>query len=328
MTCVARLTFVKMTQGGHRAMSQNFRGILYLCAGIAVFSFQDLILKLLSGAYPLHEAMVVRSLAAIPFLLLIVHRDGGVGMLMTPGRGRMLARGGMNFCAYTCYYLGLGGLPIATTVALYFTAPLFIACLSIVYLGERVTALRWAALLGGFAGTLLMLRPGVSGFDPAMLLPITASFFYGAAMVATRRLGGTETASAMAFYSNLTFLIGALILSAIFGTGTHADESHKALAFLLRGWVTPTARDLALMATCGVIAAAGLTLLTQAYRIGQANVVAPFEYSALIWGLMLGWLVWGDWPNLTTWAGIAVLVGAGLLLLYSEGRQPRPEPAP
>lgn len=309
-------------------MSQNFRGILYLCAGIAVFSFQDLILKLLSGDYPLYEAMVVRSLAAIPCLLLIVHHDGGFGSLLTPGLWRMLARGCMNFFAYTCYYLGLAGLPIATTVALYFTAPLFIACLSIVFLGERVTGLRWVALLGGFAGTLLMLRPGVSGFDPAMLLPVVASFFYGAAMVATRHLGEAETASAMAFHSNLTFLIGALILAAIFGSGAHADESHKALAFLLRGWVMPTPRDLGLMATCGAIAAVGLTLLTQAYRIGQANAVAPFEYSALVWGLVLGWLVWGDWPNLTTWTGIAVLVGAGLLLLYSEGRQPRPEPAP
>jgi len=309
-------------------MSQNIRGILFLCAGIAVFSLQDLILKLLSGAYPLYEAMVVRSLAAIPFLLAIVYHDGGFGRLNTPGLWRMLARGGMNFFAYGCYYLGLAGLPIATTVALYFTAPLFITCLSVAFLGERVTGIRWVALIGGFAGTLLMLRPGADGFDPAMLLPVFASFFYAAAMVATRHLGSTETASAMAFHSNLTFLFGALILAALFGSGSHADESHKALAFLLRGWVVPSFRDLALMATCGAIAAAGLTLLTQAYRVGQANAVAPFEYSALVWGLLLGWLAWGDWPDLTTWAGILVLVGAGLVLLYSEGRQTRLESVP
>lgn len=254
-------------------MSQNIRGILFLLAGVAVFSLQDLILKLLSGTYPLHEAMVVRSLSAIPFLLLIAHKDGGLATLSTAGRGQMLGRGLMNFLAYTAYYLALAALPIATTVSLYFTAPLFITALSILFLGERVTAARWLVLLCGFAGVLIMMRPGAASFHLAMLLPVMASFFYGAAMIVARRIGGQETATAMAFFSNLTFLIGALILAAIFGSGAHADESGKALAFLVRGWTRPPAADLALMAACGPIAAIGLTLLTQAYRIGQANAV-------------------------------------------------------
>lgn len=308
-------------------MSQNIRGILFLLAGIAVFSLQDLILKLLSGAYPLHEAMVVRSIAATPILLLIAHRDGGLGTLMTAGRGQMLGRGVLNFLAYTAYYLALAALPIATTVTLYFTTPFFITALSILFLGERVSALRWFVLLGGFAGVLVVMRPGGAEFSWAMVLPVLPSFFYAAAMIVTRRIGGKETATAMAFYSNLTFLIGALALAAAFGSGAHADESQKAVAFLLRGWSMPPVTDLALMAACGLIAAIGLTLLTQAYRIGQANAVAPFEYSALFWGLMWGWLAWGDWPDRPTWVGIAMLVGAGLMLLYSERRTPIEEPA-
>lgn len=308
-------------------MSQNIRGILFLLAGIAVFSLQDLILKLLSGAYPLHEAMVVRSIAATPILLLIAHRDGGLGTLTTAGRGQMLGRGVLNFLAYTAYYLALAALPIATTVTLYFTTPFFITALSILFLGERVSALRWFVLLGGFAGVLVVMRPGGAEFSWAMVLPVLASFFYAAAMIVTRRIGGKETATAMAFYSNLTFLIGAMALAAAFGSGAHADESEKAVAFLLRGWSMPPVTDLALMAACGLIAAIGLTLLTQAYRIGQANAVAPFEYSALFWGLMWGWLAWGDWPDRPTWVGIAMLVGAGLMLLYSERRTPIEEPA-
>lgn len=299
---------------------KNARGIGFLVAGIAIFSVQDLVLKTISGAYPLHEAMVIRSLSAIPFLLIFVQYEAGLASLATGSVRGMGLRGVLNFFAYTSYYLALAALPIATTVALYFTAPLFITALSILFLGERVTPGRWIALLGGFAGTLIMLRPGSALFDWASLLPIAASFFYGAAMVMTRKLGVRDTASAMAFYSNLVFLIGALALSAVFGPGGYQGGLHESLDFLVRGWTTPTLRDLLLMMSCGFIAAMGLTLLTHAYRIAEATLVAPFEYTALFWGVLWGWLMWRDWPDAVAWTGIAILIGAGLVLLYTDRR--------
>ena len=301
--------------------TQNTAGILFLIAGIAVFGVQDLILKLLSGTYPLHQAMVLRSLTAVPFLLILVKLNGGLATLVTPGLRRMIGRGFVMFLAYTSYYLALAALPLATTVALYFAAPLFITLLSVLILNEKVSVLRWLAVATGFIGVIIMVRPGSDLFDWAAPLAVISGLTYGISMISARWMGPHETAAALAFWGNAVFLFCALILSAIFGTGQFAGADHKSVAFMTRGWVMPTGYDTLLMMACGVIAAAGLTLLTQAYRISQSNVVAPFEYTALIWGVLYGWIFWSDWPDSTGWIGIAIIVGSGLFVIWMERRE-------
>lgn len=297
------------------------RGVALLVAGITVFSIQDLILKLLSGAYPLHQAMVLRSLTALPLLLLLVHRDGGLTTLFTLKTRTMILRGGVMFLAYTSYYLALAALPMATTVTLYFSAPLFITILSVVILKETVGPRRWLALFAGFSGVLIMVRPGGDLFDWAALLPVIAGLAYAISMISARRLGSSETAPALAFWGNAVFLVAAIAMSAVLGSGAWESDAHPSLAFLLRGWVLPTAFDLMLMMACGVIAAIGLTLLTQAYRVAESSVVTPFEYTGLVWSVIYGWIFWRDWPVLTDWIGIAIITGAGLYILWRESRQ-------
>jgi drug/metabolite transporter (DMT)-like permease len=297
----------------------NRTGILCLVIGIAVFSVQDLILKLMSGSYPLHQAMVLRSVTAIPFMLAIVWWfDGTLRTLTTRGWPAMLARGLLNFLAYTAYYLALAALPMATTVALYFTAPLMITVLSVVMLRENVSPRRWLAVLAGFAGVVIMVRPGGALFDWAALLPIFCGFAYALSMILARTMGTRDSAAAMAFWGNMAFLICAAGLSAYYGSGQHVGNTHPSLAFLTRGWAWPTPRDLVLMCACGAIAAAGLTLLTQAYRIGQNSIVTPFEFTFAFWGLMWGWLFWGDLPDALGWVGIAVIIAAGLYVLRAK----------
>lgn len=303
-------------------------GILCLTAGIAVFSVQDLILKKLSGEYPLHQAMVLRSLTSLPFLLLIVWWfDGRLSTISSPGWPKMLARGVLNFAAYTCYYLGLAALPMATTIALFFTAPLFITVSAALVLKEKVSGPAAVAVVAGFAGVLLIVRPGAQGLGPAAILPILGAAGYALSMVLARPMGRTESAAAMAFWGNICFLLCALALSAIYGTGQMAQTTDPSLAFLTRGWASPSLTDLALMVSCGVIAAVGLTLLTHAYRIAPSSSVAPFEYSFMIWGLLWGWMFWSELPESSGWLGIAIIIGAGFYVIRAEGSKP-PTPAP
>ena len=300
--------------------NQSGKAISLLLLGIALFSVQDLILKLLSGDYPLSQAMVFRSLTALPLITLMVHYDGGLKTLVTPGLWRMIGRGFVVFTPYTLYYLALAELPLATVIALFFAAPLFITVLSVPLLGEKVGPPRWIAVCIGFGGVILMARPGTDLFDWAAFLAVGAAATYALAMISARSLGKTETATAMAFWGNAVFLFSAVVLSIIFGTGVFPELSHKSLAFLTRAWVTPTPQDLALMCACGVIAAVALTLLTQAYRLGEASIVASFEYTAMIWGVIYGWIFWRDWPTPVGWMGIAIIVGAGLFVLWREHR--------
>lgn len=296
-------------------------GILCLCAGIALFSVQDLILKLISDRYPLSEAMAPRGLVALPLLMLLAARDDGLRTLVTPGTGAMVARGGVMFLAYAAYYLALPALPIATAVALYFSAPLFITILSFFWLKEQVGWRRWMAVLLGFLGVLVMVRPGGAVFDWAALLVLVSGLSYGLSMILARRIGRTETAPAMAFWGNAVFLVASLGMAFAFGRGQIAANAHPAMGC---GWVWPTSLDAALMAGCGVIAALGLTFLTQAYRIADSTAVAPFEYSYMLWGVLWAWLFFSEWPDLIAWGGIGIILCAGLVVLWREKVQALP----
>lgn len=300
-------------------LQHNSLAILCLVCGIAIFSVQDLILKQISDRYPLHQAMVLRSLTAIPFMLLITRWfDGTYATLINRNWPAMLGRGVLNFAAYTAYYLALAALPMATTVALYFTAPLFITLLSVWMLREQVAPNRWIAVLIGFGGVIIMVRPGGALFDWAVLLPIFCGAAYALSMVLARQMGAVNSAAAMAFWGNNAFLICSLGLAAVYGFGGADAASHPSLAFLTRGWVMPTPTDALLMCSCGAIAAFGLTLLTQAYRIGQNSLVAPFEFTFAFWGLLWGWMFFGDLPDGLGWVGIAVIISAGIFVVRSE----------
>lgn len=304
------------------------RGVGFLLLGLSIFSMQDVFLKQLSDKYPLPEAMVIRSLTALPLLLLLVRQTCGLACLASRRWRALIVRGLIMCMAYFSYYLALADLSLSTTAALYFTSPLFITLFSALFLGEKVSPRRIFAVLFGFAGVLVMMRPGTDSFNWALLLAVFSGLAYGLSMVAARHLGDSEDATVMAFYGNATFLVIAVILSLIFGAGEFADEGHKSLAFLTRAWVTPTLPDLARMIACGFIAAFGLTFLTQAYRIAEANVVAPFEYAAIVWSVLFGWLYWGNLPDQQSWIGIAMIIGAGLLVLSYDRSTQTADPLP
>jgi len=300
--------------------SDPITGILCLVAGLAVFSIQDVVVKLLSGTYAVHQVLAMRSLTALPLFLLFAWRDGGLGQLTTGNIGAMFLRGAVMFFAFTCYYLALASLPLATSVALYFTAPLFIMMLTVLMLGEPVGPTRWAAVAVGFAGTIVIVQPGATTFDLAVVLPILAAFFYAASQIVARRHAAAGNAVTFSFHANMAFLLGASLAGLFLGHGGFEGQSHPSLAFLLRPWTLPPLGDLLLMMLCGVVSATGSTLLAQAYRVASPPAVAPFEYSAIVWSVLNGYLFWGDLPAATTWAGIAIIVAAGLYVLTAERR--------
>jgi drug/metabolite transporter (DMT)-like permease len=308
-----------------RAGGSRLMAALSLCSGIAIFSSQDWILKYVSGTYPLSEAIAIRTIAALPFLCIMVHRGGGLGRLISRRFKKHVLRGLIMLSAYSTYYLALPAMDLAEAVTLYFTGPLFITALAVPMLGERLQAKRVIVLLVGFCGVVVTCRPGAGVFDLASLLPVFAALTYGIAQLMARQLGGSESAAVMGFYQNIMYMLGAIVLAALFGHGAFfAEGMHPSLGFLLRPWSFDRPFDLFLLACCGPIAAAGTVLLSHAYRIAEANYVAPFEYTALIWAASWGFLIFNEIPTIYTYAGAALIVGAGLYMLFSGRRE---EPA-
>jgi drug/metabolite transporter (DMT)-like permease len=307
-------------------MKRSVLGMLCVAAGVSIFSVQDVIVKGLSGTYPVHEIVVLRSLVALPVLLLAMLWDRTQRFAFAAW-GLHALRGLTQFFAYFSYYLAMAAMPIADVVAICFAAPLVIAALSGPLLGERVTPQSWAAIAVGFAAVLAIVRPGASTSDPALLFPVLSAVTYGLSAVLARRLGRSATGSAMAFSATLVYIVGGAAVALALAGSAPAEGAHPSIRFLLGPWLWPTAVEAALLAACGLIAACGFFLLSQGYRLAEASRAAAFEYVALPWGVLWGYLVFGNAPDLVTLGGAAVLIATGIYTLR-QGRVVEPAAAP
>jgi len=303
------------------APNQTLRGILCLCGGAAIFSLQDVVIKLMSGGYPLSQVLVLRCLVAfVPLYLLLHFGGGGLRALMSRRLPLLLLRASLLLITYTCYYLAIATIPLAVAVALFFAAPLFIVLLARPFLGERVQLPQVIAVAVGFVGVVVICQPGGDVLDRAAILAILSAFFYGMSALLTRKIGGTESGAVMATYQNIVFFLGAMALAVVTNGGMDfsAGQEHRSLQFLLRPWVMPNLIDFLLIASTGLVAACGSFLLTQGYRLAEANVVAPFEYISIPLATLLGWAIWGEVPEWPTGIGIALIIGAGLYVLKTK----------
>jgi drug/metabolite transporter (DMT)-like permease len=303
-------------------VSQRLKAIGWLLAGIFTFSLQDIAIKTVSGNYPVHEVIFTRCVIAIPFLLFLVARSGGLATLHSPRRGALIFRGILLLFSYTSYFLAFPVMKLADVIALYATVPLFVTALAGPVLGERISLPRWGAVCLGFVGALVMVRPGSSVFEAASLLPIFSAFAYASAQILARRIGLSDSSAVMSFYQNLLYLTAAALLAIAVTLWGGAYHGHKSLEFLLKQWQTPGLVDFLLIAACGPIAAIGMTMLGEAYRLEEANIVTSFEYTNLIWGTIWGYMIWSEAPGLHSIIGAGLIVGAGLLLLvFARGEK-------
>lgn len=302
-------------------------GILCLCLGVLVFSIQDALIKAVAGTYPVGEALFIRAIVALPILLVIVHRDVGLAALASPNWRFLATRSTILFVSYLAYYLAIPALPIAAAAALFFMAPLLIMTMAGPYLGERVPWQSLAAGAVGLVGVIVMVNPGAGIFEWAALLSLASAWLYSFSQLMARKIGVVESATTMAFYQNAAYLIGGVAISAMFAATGLQGNGHPSLDFLMRPWLWPTLRDLMMMGACGVIAAVGMVLLGQAYRLAPANKAATFEYSGLLWAPLWGFLFFAEIPGTGTLVGALLIVGAGIFALNVGGKASQAAPA-
>lgn len=306
-----------------KSLSANTRGILCLVGAIACLTVSDSIIKWLSSELPLHEITLFRSCFALIIVLLIVQLEGGLVTLKTRRPVLHFARGSLLVLANMFFFIGLAAMPLAETVVLFYTAPLFICILSQPILGEKVGLSRWLVIAVGMIGAIIMLRPGSDLFRPISILPILAALSYAAMTMMTRKLGLQEKAGALTFYIQLAFIVISSATGLAIGDGAFDLYDNQSLHFLLRAWFWPDSTQFKLLIVCGAIVSIGGYLLSQAYRLGEASAVAPFEYASLPFALVIGFYLWGDWPDWRAFVGTGLIIGSGMLVVFLENRAHR-----
>lgn len=293
-------------------------GILFALGGSLILSVNDMAVKALSDRYPLHQVVLTRSLIGITVVVALLAWSGGTVCTRRPGLHalRVLCVLGSN----VFYFLGLAALPLADGVAIFFVAPLLLTALSVPLLGERVGPRRWAAVGAGLLGVLVMMRPGAGALQPAALLVLLSALSYALMHVLTRRMAPTEGALAMSFWTQVGFILLSLAMGLTVGDGRLAATGDPSLDFLLRAWAWPAPADWPVFLATGLAVSTGGLMISQAYRLCEAGLIAPFEYVGIPMAVLWGALVFGTLPDAVGWTGIALIMGAGLYVLWRETR--------
>ena len=309
--------------------SNSSIGALWALLAALIFSFNDMLVKFLADDYALHQIVFTRSIVSC-FLLVtvVVPLAGGFGLLRTKRIKLHLLRALFVIAANLFFFTALADLPLATVVSIFFVAPFLITIFSVMFLGEVVGIWRWVAILVGLIGVLFIVRPGTDTFTMTAILPILAAICYAAFHILTRKLGSEESLLSLTFYVPLVFIVVATIIGLTIGHGHFSGGGNRSLEFLFRPWKWPTWWDFAIMFFIGL----GITLagaaIAQAYRVAEAALVAPFEYTALIYATILGYLIFSEWPDIFSWIGMSLVLASGLVIIWRETVNDSPRVAP
>lgn len=278
----------------------NLRGIGFMLVAVAAFAVMDAALKVLAGHYPPLQVAALRGLVALPLVALWALATRPAAALFRIRWSLHLLRGAIAIAMLATFAYALQDLPLSDVYAIFFIAPLLITALAVPILGERVEWQRWVAIGVGLAGVLVVLRPGGSGIGTWAGLAVAASALgYAASAITVRVLGRTDSTQSMVFWMTLMLAVGGGALAA-------------------PGWVAIDGAHWDTLAVVAVTGAVGQYAVTEAFRSADAAAVAPFEYTALLWGVGLDWMVWQVAPQSHTLAGAAIVVASGLYLIRRE----------
>lgn len=272
-------------------------GIALYSLGVFFFAVNDALGKWLIADYSAGQLMAMRSIGAAAVLAVMLWRSGT--SLRVSGQYRLhafriLCSAGDTFA----FYYATRALPLADVMAFYMAAPLIIVALSGLLLGERVGLVRWIAVACGFVGVLIALRPGHAALSPSALLALGGAGLFALTITVTRKLRGTDWLTLTAYQVLGTGAVGALTL--------------------VLDWTTPDLTDLALMFVVGIVSMLCFMAITRALGLAPASLLAPLQYTSIVWAALMGWMVWGDVPGATTLLGVAVIIVSGLFALRAK----------
>src|SRR5215467_9197894 len=284
--------------------SARLAGIALMVLSIFMFSFGDAMGKFLVGTYSVGQLLFLRACAALLLLSPLIWKQRHQFLHLERPR-LQLFRVVLSTLEVAAFFLAAVYLPLADVITYYLAGPIFVTAMSAIFLGEKVGWRRWTAILIGFCGVLIALRPSTQTVSWPAMIALGGSLSFALLMLITRSLRATPDIVLASTQFGGTFLLGAL-MSPI-------------------GWVTPTLGSLGLFAIAGVTSVVALLCINRSLKLAPASVVVPYQYSMIVWAVIFGFVVWGDVPSISTMIGAAIIIGAGFYIFMREQKLGREE---
>lgn len=276
-------------------------GVAMMLLGVLLFAVNDTLGKWLVGAYTVGQLLLVRSIAGLCAMAPFILRAGPYAFLQAPRPGLQLLRVVFSTMEGALFFWALAELPLAEVMTYYMAGPIYVTALSPFLLGERVGWRRWTAVAVGFGGVVIALHPSPASLSLGAVCALAGSFSYALFMIATRKLAGTPGAVLMTAQLLAALLFGCALVM----TG---------------GWTPPEPLDLVLMLFLGIGSLGGNLCVNQSLRLAPASVVVPYQYTLILWGMLFGYIFFGEVIGPLTMAGAVIIIGAGLFIFLREQR--------
>ena len=301
--------------------NNNPKGIILILLAMIVFSVQDGIMKHIFTFVSLYEVYLIRTVVSFLLILVFLKLTKKPIVFKTQYPLLTFCRVILFFFGFSSFYISLTVLPLGFATALFFVTPFLITVFAHFFLKEEIGIRRWSAVVVGFVGVYITLDPDFSNFNYLSLLPIFCAFCYSLSMIIIKKTSDKDSVYTQTF----TFYFGAIIFSTIFyfiiGDGQYNTTDHPASQFIFREWFVDLESSILFMVATGVTASVAFILLFTAYRVASPAVVSPFEYSILLWSLLIGWIYFDEIPRLNTVIGILIIVSSGIYIFMREKAQ-------
>ena len=282
-------------------------GIGLMLAGVFLFSLNDAAGKWLVATYSVGQMLLIRSATTLILLSPFIWRAGRAAFVSAPRPGLQILRILLSTLEVAMFFWAVAYLPLADAVTFYLAGPIYVTAISALFLGERVGWRRWTAVLVGFLGVVMALRPSAATLTLPALIALGGSICYALLLIATRVLRDTHD----------TVLI----------TTQYVGSLTFGIVMAPFGWVAPTAFDLIFLSGFGVVSITALFCVNRSLKLAPASVVVPYQYTLILWAVLFGWWVFGEVPDGFTLAGGAIIIAAGLYIFWRE-QVARREPLP
>ena len=279
-------------------LTKNQSGFLYMFMSVCAFSFMDLIVKW-SADYPLGQVLFFRGFFGVVIYFFIMPRDRIKNFYYTKRAGLHFLRCLFGFVALVAIFIALRNLPLATVVSISFAAPIFTTIFSVFFLSEKVGFYRWLAVSIGFIGIIVITEPGFGALNIYYIYPIIFCLGLSYVAIAIRQLSTTEPVWLIALNFSIVITLASLFT----------------IPF---GWVMPNIQDLILLCMIGFLGGFANLWLSQSFKLSEVSLVSPLKYLALVFGIIFGYLIWGEIPSIKTLIGALLVVASSLIILRRE----------